>query len=172
MSNEEQIKKEFEQLINRHRKLINFLCLRASYGREAFHQEFMQECYLMLLDQMGTLKSGKSELYERAWVYWKCRDAISRYRYREKRFPQTMPDNLLVDVLEAPREATQLTVEDLASCLDGTERRCFLLMAAGATDDQLEKELGLRHSSVLQMRHTIKKKLKQYIKDEDNRKQQ
>ena len=164
MHNEEQLCREFEQLVGRHGRLIKFLCLRASYGQEIYYKDLMQECYMMLLTKMPELKSDASEMRERAWVFWRCRDAIARYRYQLKCFPGFLNEELLVDIMKTPDEVTQLTIEDLAACLDGTERRCFLLMAGGASDEELEQELGLKHSSLLRMRHTIKKKLQQYIK--------
>ena len=68
----------------------------------------------------------------------------------------------VADTQPAPREVTRLTIDELAANLNGTERRCFLLMAEGADDKELERELGLKHRSVVQMRHNIKKKLQKY----------
>ena len=167
MRSEEQLCREFEQLVGRHRKLIKFLCLRASYGQELYFQDLMQECYLTLLKKMPELKAGTSELRERSWVFWCCRDAIARYRYQLKRFPGFLNEKLMADIGEVPGEVTQLTIDDLAACLDGIERRCFLLMAAGASDQEIERELGLKHSSLFQMRYTIKKKLQQYMDNEN-----
>ena len=37
------------------------------------------------------------------------------------------------------------------------------MMVDGATDKDIEQALGLKHRSLIQMRHNIKKKLQQYI---------
>ena len=70
MHNEEQLCREFEKLVGRHRKLIRFLCQGASYGQEIYYKDLMQECYVMLLKKMSELEPGTSELKERAWVFW------------------------------------------------------------------------------------------------------
>ncbi len=164
MTIDKHIQHETEQLVARYGKLIRFLCLRASYGQEAYYCDLLQECYLMLINKMGERKPGMSELHERAWVYWCCRDAIARFRNHEKRFPSVLPAELLPDTREAPCEVTQNSIDDLASCLKGTERLCFLRMASGVSDEEIEKEFGITHHHLLQLRHTIKKKLQQYIK--------
>lgn len=168
MHNEEQLCREFEKLVGRHRKLIRFLCQGASYGQEIYYKDLMQECYVMLLKKMSELEPGTSELKERAWVFWRCRDAITRYRYQLKRVPGFYIEEMLADTREAPDEVTQLTIDDLAACLAGTERRCFLLMAAGTPEQEIERELGLKHSSFLRMRHLIKKKIQKYMENEND----
>ena len=75
-----------------------------------------------------------------------------------------LPAELLPDTREAPSVVTQNIIDDLASCLKGTERLCFLRMANGLSDEEIEREFGISHHHLLQLRHTIKKKLEQYIK--------
>lgn len=163
-NDEEQICREFDQLIGRHRKLIEFLCVKASYGQDIYYLDLMQECYVALLEHLSERESGMSELRERSWVFWQCRAAIARYCRGVKRFPKLLRDDMLADAGVATHEVTQLTIDDLAACLDGTERRFFLLLAAGASNEELEQKLGLKHQSVIQMHHNVKKKLQQYKK--------
>ena len=163
MSISKRIQHESEQLVARHGKLIRFLCLRASYGQDIYYRDLLQECYLMLISRMEERKPGMSELRERAWVYWCCRDAIARFRNNERRSPSRLPAGWLPATRVAPCEVTQNTIDDLASCLNGAERLCFLRMAAGVPDAEIEKEFGITHHHLLQLRHTIKKKLQQYI---------
>lgn len=165
-NDEEHIRREFDQLIGRHRKLIEFLCLRASYGQEPYCLDLMQECYVALFEHLSGREPGMSELRERSWVFWQCRAAIARYRRGVKRFPKLLRDDLLADAGMATHEVTQLTIDELAACLDGTERRFFFLLAAGASYEELEQTLGLKHQSVIQMHSNVKKKLQQYISNE------
>ena len=164
MHDEEQIRREFDQLVGRHRKLIELLCLQASYGQEVYYRDFLQECYVSLLTYLSEHQDSMTELREQSWVFWQCRAAITRYRRSLNHFPKLLRDDVLSDTCLAPEEVSQLTVDDLVSCLDDTERRCFLLMAAGASNEEIEQQLGLKHRSVIQIRHNIKKKLQQYIK--------
>ena len=158
------IQRDAERLVAKYGKLIRFLCLRASYGQDVYYCDLLQECYLMLINRLEERKPGMSELQEHAWVYWCCRDAIARFRNHAKRFPSVLPAELLPDTREAPSVVTQNIIDDLASCLKGTERLCFLRMANGLSDEEIEKEFGISHHHLLQLRHTIKKKLEQYIK--------
>lgn len=163
MSDSEHLKKVYEQLVCRHRKLIEFLCQRASYGNETYYLDLLQECYMMLLRCLPNKKAGISQPHERAWVFWRCRDAIARYRYQEKRFLRLLRDSMSSDTSVAHSEVSQLTIDDLASCLSDAEQRCFHLMAAGASDKEIEQQLDLQHRSLIQMRHEIKKKLHKYL---------
>lgn len=164
MQDEERIKKEFEQLMVRHGKIVEFLCRRASYGREVICQELVQECYVALLRHLMERRVEGMEKGERAWVSMQCRSAIDSYRRKRKRADIVSVHDGMEELLTATHEVTGLTVDELAASLEGAERRCFLLMAEGLSDEELERELGLKHRSVIQMRHNIRKKLEQNIK--------
>lgn len=162
---ERRLSHEFDLLIERRRKLIEFLCLRASCGRQGYYRELKLECYKEILGHLGRrLAAPERQVPEAQWVWWQCRSAISHYR-RSVRFRSTL---LLGDQEpwggEATHEVTQLTVDELAACLHGTERRCFLLMADGAADDELMRQLHLKPGSLRQMKYTIRKTLYKYIK--------
>ena len=161
MHNGEDIYREFDQLVGRHRKLIEFLCLRASHGQEIYYADLTQECYIALLNHLSERPPSTSEAHERAWVYWRCRSAITRYHRSIKNLHLHL-DQTLADTLEAPSEVTSLTLDDLAACLNDTERRCFLLMAAGLDEEELARELRIKRRSVVQLRHNIKKKLQKH----------
>ena len=163
MRDEEQLYKEFDQLIGRHRKLIRFLCQRASYGREAHCRDLIQECYVAMLKHLSGREPGQSGRHELRWVYWQCRSAIDSYRRKMQRIIEVPLSDELAYSRPAASEVTRLTVDELAACLDGKERRFFLLMVDGADDEELGQVLGLKHRSVVQMRHNIKKKLQKYI---------
>lgn len=155
--------KELRQFEEKYRKLIAFLCQRASYGREICCREMIQECYLNLLQHMSELEPGMSPQREAAWVYRRCRNTISVFRRKIKDDSFAPITDELVDTVPAMSEVTQLTVDELASCLQGPEKQLFLLMVDGADDEELERVLGVKHRTVVQMRHNIKKKLQKYI---------
>lgn len=164
MYNGKYSREEFDRLIERHRGLVEFLCRRASYGRAEYSADLVQECYVTLLDGMERRKAGMSEMKERAWVYWQCRGAITRYWRGEQRYLRMLIDKGEHGDATSTHEVTALTAEDLMSCLEEKERRCFLLMAAGRSEKEIEKELGLKHRSLVQMRHNIRKKIQEYLK--------
>jgi len=159
MSGRKQIIKEYNQLVGRHKRLIEFMCQRASYGQDIYYYDMLQECYEEILTHM--LEQRK--VSEGLWVYMQCRHAITRYRRSVKHIPQMLYNLAMVENEEAYLEVSQLTVDDFAACLNGAERRCFLLMASGATDEEIEQKLNIKHRTLIQMRSNIKKKLKKYI---------
>lgn len=163
MHEREQEYREFDLLVGRHGKFISFLCQRWSYGQKTCCHDLMQECYISLLEHLPERKADSPRQSELAWVYWRCRHAISHYRQRQ-RTPATIAlTGELADSLAAGSEVTQMTVDELAACLSGKERRCFLLMADGFGDEEIEHMLELKHRSMIQMRHNIKEKIRKHI---------
>lgn len=163
MPDEEQILKTFTLLIERHRKLIETLCLKASYGHPAQFCDMRQECYLEILTHMAEKEIPLSRPRERVWVYWQCRHAITRFLRDLKHFPVPFGNENPEETLKAKPQLSAIDINDFAALLRGTERRCYLMMVDGATDKEIEQALGLKHRSLIQMRHNIKKKLQQYI---------
>ena len=166
MSYEEQLKKEFDRLVGQHINIIEKMCLRASYGQVVYYRDLMQECFVALLMHLPEKKAGMPLWEEKGWVYWKCRAAIKDYLSLFQRVAHEPITDILSDTLADAPAVTRLTVDDLAACLDGVERRFFMLMADGADDKELESRLGLTHRTVVQMRHNIKKKIEQYIQQQ------
>lgn len=164
MDENEQLCREFDQLIARHRKFIDFLCKRASYGRPFHYQELMEECYVTLLKQLAVRTDGMSELHERAWVYWQCRRAITGYWRQIRRFLCELAGDAIGDEsLAVTHEVTGLTLEELGAYLSPAERRLLALLAEGVPDDELASRLRVKEQTVAQMRHNIKKKIKKYM---------
>ena len=163
MHAEEHFISEFKRLTNRHRDFIEQLCQRASYGQPVYCRELIQECYLELMEQMPGRKSDDSSGNERIWVYRRCRYAIKRYWRLAKHFPMLLPVDQLATNSQAPHEVSSLTIDDLAACLDGTEQKCFRLMADGTSDKEIERILQVKHHTLIQIRHEIKIKLKKYM---------
>ena len=154
--------RELYKLMERHGKFVEFLCRWESYGREQWCADLMQECFLELMRRLPERDARWGEAHEKAWVYWRCRAVFVAYRRKQKRMGVVPISSELEEALTASSEVTRLTVDDLAACLDGPERQCFLLMAEGLSDEEIERRLGLKHRTLIQMRHNIKKKLHQY----------
>jgi len=163
MHNEKDIIGEFERLMTRRQQLVESLCFRASYGRFDYSRDLQQECYKELIHQLPQRMENPDGRSEKAWVYWCCRSAIGHY-LRRLRFHTMLPlSDRVAEVGEATHEVTALTVDEMASCLSGVERRCFLLLAEGADDNELQRQLAVSHRSIVQMKSNIKKKLYEYL---------
>lgn len=154
--------REFNQLIERHGKLIMSICRVRSFGRAKVCRELMQECYVALIDHIEDLRRLPAER-ERGWVKSQCRGAISHY-WRSLRRGQGEPiDEELAETLAAPREVTAGTFDELMVLLTAKEREFFTLVVEGASDEELSERLGVERKTVVQMRYRIKKKIKEYI---------
>ena len=164
MHGDEQLCRKLEQLVGRHRKMIEILCQRASYGWDDTYRDLVQECYVALLEHLHKRSSDISELYEGAWVYWRCRGAITRFRRAREQHLQPMSDDALPDTETSTHEVTQMTFDELTAGLSPSERRVFALMADGVSDEEIARQMGVKIHTVSQMRHNIKKKLQQYLK--------
>ena len=167
MTPEEEIKlcHEFDLLLERHGKMIDFLCLRASCGRQGYYGELQQECYNEILSHLAQrLASQERQMPEPQWVWWRCRSAISHYQRSVRYRAMLLLHGREAEGGEATHEVTQLTVDELASYLAGTERRCFLLMVEGVGDAELARRLNIKPSSLRQLKHKIKKTLYEKIK--------
>jgi hypothetical protein len=125
--------------------------------------ELRQECYAELLLRLAERGTALEGTREKAWVYGRCRVAIDRY-LRRLRLLATLPfPEAMEEMLAAPAETPQQVAADFSATLGEAVRRFFLLLAKGADDETLERTLGLKHRTVIQMKHNIKKKLKEYI---------
>lgn len=163
MAGQEETYKEYDAMVERHRRFILVMCQRASYGREWLCRELLQECYVELLKRMPELAPTRGGREELRWVYGRCRVAITRYRRRVARWSELPLTAVLAESVAGGGEVNRLTVDELASCLDGAERRMFMMLSEGADDGEIARVLGLKRRTVVQMRHNIKKKLIKYI---------
>lgn len=155
--------KRFGQLVERHGELIERLCRRASYGRMKVCREMVQECYIALVDHLGDCPE-RGFAWERGWVLWQCRSAISRHRRSEKRHDWVPIDGKTAEALTASNPVTEGTFDELAAVLNDRERQFFALMVDGSSDEEMARRLGVTPRTVVQMRHGIKVKLQEYIK--------
>lgn len=160
---------DYDRLVERYRKFILFLCHRASYGRVEMSRELLQECYVELLQRLPELDAAVLPPREAAWVYVRCRVAIGRYQRRLARAATLpLPRDMEERLVSADESESQFVVGDFAACLREPERRFFLLMAQGADDEELAQALGVKHRTVIQMKHNIKKKFKEFVYGEEN----
>ncbi|MBR1549422.1 MAG: hypothetical protein IJ634_02170 [Bacteroidales bacterium] len=164
----EQTYQEYDQFVVRYRKLILFLCQRASYGRTEMSKELMQECFLELLVRWPERKAGLAGLEERLWIYGRCHVAIDRYLRCLKRLVTVPFTEGLAASQEADNAMVRLVAEDFAATLGEAERRFFLLLAQGASDEELARLLGLKYRTVIQMKSNIKKKMKKFFYEDND----
>lgn len=163
MEEENIVNREFNLLIERHRMLISHLCIRAAWGRTRYVDRLVHECYVDIICHLAERLSAPGPQSEQAWVWGRCHNAISRFWRSRRMLPMLPLDDLEALGGVAGLDDMQLAAADFAATLHGTERRCFLLMAKGASDAELRQALHLTPGSLKQVKHRIKAALEAYI---------
>ena len=119
---------QFDDLINRYRKLIRKLCWRHSSGSENQCDELVQDCYVSIWCHLPSLRPNAHLLQQTAWVVLQCRSVFSHRRRSAP--PDWLPiDEHLANSLPAPDDTGRKElIEDYAADLSPEERRLLSLM--------------------------------------------
>lgn len=172
MTTNDRLKYEhFYGLIERHKALIESLCMRRASGDSYHCAELRQECYITIWKHEKQISTDISPLQETLWVYWLCRSAFSRLRFLHRTHLYLPLDENMSDTLANPDDPSMLRdyIESLASVLNPHERRAVELMAEGYTPDEMARELGIKPHSAIQLRYRIIAKLRNYYRTENKK---
>ncbi|MBP5536090.1 MAG: sigma-70 family RNA polymerase sigma factor [Bacteroidales bacterium] len=163
----------YAALIERHRGLVERLCLWRSHGDWYLCDELRQECYCALWRYLPALREGVDALQERAWVVLHCRGVFSHYgRRRDAKnldplertdFLQSLDDNDETLLLHADDGGDDLA-DMVAEYLTDYECRAFRLLAEGFTLPELAERLGIETESAARLRRRIIVKLQKHYK--------
>ena len=161
----------FYGLIERHKALIESLCMRRASGDSRYCAELRQECYISIWKHEKQISADIHPLQETLWVYWRCRSAFSRLRFLHRTHLYIPLDENMADTLAVPDDPSMLRgyIESLASVLNPHERRAVELMAEGYTPDEMARELGIKPHSAIQLRYRIIAKLRNYYRTENKK---
>ena len=167
--NDRQKYEHFYGLIERHKALIESLCMRRASGNSRYCVELRQECYISIWKHEKQISVNISPLQETLWVYWRCRSAFSRLRFLHRTHLYIPLDENMSDTLANPDDPSMLRdyIESLASVLNPHERRAVELMAEGYTPDEMARELGIKPHSAIQLRYRIIDKLRKYYRQNE-----
>jgi len=160
----------FYGLIERHKALVESMCMRRASGDSRYCAELRQECYISIWKHEQQIGADVSPMQETLWVYWLCRSAFSRLRYLQRAHLYVPLDENMADTLADTDDLAPLRdrIEALAVLLTPHERRALELMAEGYTPDEMARELGIKPRSAIQLRHRIIAKLRKHFKTESN----
>ena len=160
----------FYGLIERHKALVESMCMRRASGDSRYCAELQQECYIAIWKHEQQIGADVSPMQETLWVYWLCRSAFSRLRFLQRAHLYVPLDENMADTLADRDDLAPLRdrIEALAVLLTPHERRALELMAEGYTPDEMARELGIKPRSAIQLRHRIIAKLRQHFKTENN----
>lgn len=150
---------QFDDLIERYRKLIRKLCWRHSSGSEHQCNELVQDCYIAIWTHLPSLRPDANAFQRTAWVVWQCRSVFS-HRRRSKP-PDWIPiDEHLADTLPAPDDtARRELIEELAADLPPNEQRLLALMLEGYGQKEIAKKMNMNVEAVKKMRQRLIKKI-------------
>ena len=150
---------QFDDLIERYRKLIRKLCWRHSSGSQSQCDELVQDCYISIWCHLPSLRPDAHVLQRIAWVVLQCRSVFS-HRRRSKP-PDWIPiDEHLADTLPAPDDTSRHElIEELAADLPPKERRLLTLMMEGCRQKEIAEELGVSVEAAKKMRQRLIKKI-------------
>ena len=168
--NDRQKYEHFYGLIERHKALIESLCMRRASGDSRYCVELRQECYISIWKHEKQISADIHPLQETLWVYWRCRSAFSRLRFLHRTHLYFPLDENMADTIAAPDEGDfREYIESLSSVLNPHERRAVELMAEGYTPDEMARELGIKPHSAIQLRYRIIAKLRNYYRTENKK---
>lgn len=165
---------QFNELIAKHKSLIENLCIRRASGDYHRCAELKQECYISIWKHANSLRPNASPTQESLWVYWQCRSVFSRLRYLRRAF-QFIPleDDMADTIAEPDNSHLHDLIESMADTLTPHERKAFLLMADGYNPDDMAHALGIKTHSATQLRYRILIKLRHNFNPQSsNNKQQ
>ena len=150
---------QFDDLINRYRKLIRKLCWRHSSGSESQCDELVQDCYISIWCHLPSLRLAAHPLQRTAWVVLQCRSVFS-HRRRSKP-PEWLPiDEQLTDTLPAPDDSSRKELlEEFAADLPPNERRLLELMLEGCDQNEIAEELAISVEAAKKKRQRLIKKI-------------
>ena len=150
MTTNDRLKYEyFYGLIERHKALIERLCMRRSSGDSYHCAELRQECYITIWKHEKQISTDISPLQETLWVYWLCRSAFSRLRFLHRTHLYFPLDENMADTIAAPDEGDlREYIESLSSVLNPHERRAVELMAEAEQLDAHKNAMTVRLQSL------------------------
>ena len=150
---------QFDDLIERYRKLIRKLCWRHSSGSQSQCDELVQDCYISIWCHLPSLRPDAHVLQRTAWVVLQCRSVFS-HRRRSKPPDWIHIDEHLADTLPAPDDTSRHElIEELAADLPPKERRLLTLIMEGCGQKEIAEELGVSVEAAKKMRQRLIKKI-------------
>lgn len=156
--------KHFYDLLERHKALIERLCIRRASGNFRRSADLIQECYIFLWRHEKQFSADMSLSHEKARVYWLCRSAFSNVRFLEKAgLWEPLGDNVADFALgEGDESLLRDRIESLATVLTPYEKRAVDMIVDGYTEKEMASILGIKLSSVTQLRYRIICKLRKH----------
>lgn len=175
-TNDRQKYEHFYCLIERHRSLIERLCMHRSSGDSRYCAELLQECYITIWKHEKQISADMPLRKESFWVYWLCRSAFSRLRFLHRTHLHIPIEEQMADTIADTEAWTSVGtvdtallhdyIETLSKVLSPYERRAVELMAEGYTVNEMSQELGIKPHSVIQLRYRIIAKLRHHYNPE------
>lgn len=150
----------FDQLMERNMMFVRRMCWDFSWGKKSLCEDYIQECYIAIWNNLHSLREDASPFEEKKWVYWRCRSVISHLRRKK---PLEVPfDNFDADLLPMlPDSPNHELIEELSVTLTPQERYILFLMLSGYSDKEIADTLHVKPDTVRIRCYRMLKKMKQ-----------
>ena len=152
----------YKTLLQRHQKLIWWLCFNQSPTNSMRCEDLVQETCITLWEHFGTLPADASSWEETLWVEQRTRDTLRSQRRHHRRQPQLVnpPDGL--EHLAAHDDAAEARerVQELLSSLPEEDRRLMQMRNEGYNAREIGQALGIEPNAVYQRAFRILARLK------------
>jgi len=147
----------FEQLLNRHQRLIRGLCWWYAGGDSDKTSDLVQDVMLQLWHYRHMLRPDSTTGQERQWVRYHCRSVFQHQRRRNT--IETVPLDETHE-LAADNEHYRELIDRLAVDLDDKEQQLLDLLLEGYTVSEMAEALHTDEQEVASLRKSMMDKLK------------
>lgn len=150
----------FDELLERHRRMVWALCWKSAHGNYERCRDLVQEVSIALWRHFGQLRPDATLQEERAWVRWQTRSVLDFQRRMQRPTPLPLTPGMADlqaadDILEQQEE-----LEELMSTLNDDERRMLRLQLEGYRADEIAEAMGLKRDAVYQRLHRVVGKMR------------
>jgi len=147
----------FDELMERHQRLIRSLCWWYAGGNTAKTSDLIQDVLLKLWHYRHTLRAGSTAAQERQWVRLHCRSVFEHQRRKP-----TVETVLLDEEFDRATDngGYREQIDRLAVDLNGEEQQLLELTLDGYTDGEMAEAMQKSEREVARLRKSMIEKMK------------
>ena len=163
MEGQQDIAKRFAAMLERHRHMLQLICLHFAGGDLERSRDMMQEVQAVLWRRREKLRPGATPMEEAAWVMWQARSVSAHERRRQRVKPVLMgstadlPPELLTTG-DGDNAAHRLAA--LAEKLDSQDRQLLDFLVEGYSIQEIAVTLHLSSTTAYRRRQRLVENLR------------
>ena len=149
-----EVEERFQQLMERHKRMIRRLCVLYSDGDEHLCRDLIQEAVAGMWLNFSVSQARMWSGARGAWVYWQTRhfvsNAVRDWRLRERRAGGSAEE-----AEEQGEGADVALVDELGADLQGRERQLLELLRQGYRYEEIAAKMDVSLATVKRMRASM-----------------